>query len=136
MNNLYVSTTFIKDNQKIKIALDILKSAGIKNVELGSNHIYESNYNYIKKYNFNFLVHNYFPIPKENFVINIASFDKKIREKSLNQIKKSINFYKKIGAKIYTFHPGFIVDPIQANFSEKNYDFMWSNRTITGQCVG
>ena len=47
MNNLYVSTTFIKDNQKIKIALDILKSAGIKNVELGSNHIYESNYNYI-----------------------------------------------------------------------------------------
>ena len=73
MNNLYVSTTFIKDNQKIKIALDILKSAGIRNVELGSNHIYESNYNYIKKYNFNFLVHNYFPIPKENFVINIAS---------------------------------------------------------------
>ena len=67
MNNLYVSTTFIKNNQKIKIALDILKSAGIKNVELGSNHIYESNYDYIKKYNFNFLVHNYFPIPKENF---------------------------------------------------------------------
>ena len=128
MNNLYVSTTFIKDNQKIKIALDILKSASIKNVELGSNHIYESNYDYIKKYNFNFLVHNYFPIPKENFVINIASFDKKIREKSLNQIKKSINFYKKIGAKIYTFHPGFIVDPIKANFSEKNYDFIWPNR--------
>ena len=46
----------------------------------------------------------------------------------LNQIKKSINFYKKIGAKIYTFHPGFIVDPIKANFSEKNYDFIWTNR--------
>ena len=130
MNNLYVSTTFIKNNQKIKIALDILKSVGIKNVELGSNHIYESNYDYIKKYNFNFLVHNYFPIPKKDFVINIASLDKKIREKSLNQIKKSINFHKKIGAKIYTFHPGFIADPIKANFSKKNYDFIWANRKL------
>ena len=124
MNNLYVSTTFIEDNQRIKVALDILKSAGIKNVELGSNHIYESNYNYIKKYNFNFLLHNYFPTPKKGFVINIASFNKKIREKSLNQIKKSIIFYKKIGAKIYTFHPGFISDPINSNSSKKNYDFI------------
>ena len=55
MSKIYVSTTFIENGQKIKIALDTLKSSGIKNVELGSNHIYESNYNYIKKYNFNFL---------------------------------------------------------------------------------
>ena len=55
MNNLYVSTTFIKDGKKIKMALDILKSAGVENVEIGSSHAYEPNYNYIKNYNF-FLV--------------------------------------------------------------------------------
>tara|TARA_Y100000590_G_scaffold451425_1_gene592793 strand:- start:40 stop:888 length:849 start_codon:yes stop_codon:yes gene_type:complete len=130
MNNLYVSTTFIKDGEKIKTALDILKFAGVKNVELGSNHSYETNYNYIKNYKFNFLIHNYFPTPKHDFVINIASTNKKIRERSKKQIKKSIKFYKKIKAKIYTFHPGFISDPISANKNKKNYDFLWNKKNL------
>ena len=128
MNNIYISTTFIKDGKKIKVALDILKTAGITNVELGSNHIHEKNYDYIKKYNFNYLLHNYFPTPKKSLIINIASIDKNIRDKSINQIKKSINFYKKINAKVYTFHPGFIYDPIKQNHSKKNYDFIWSKK--------
>ena len=130
MNNLYVSTTFIKDGKKIKMALDILKSAGVENVEIGSSHAYESNYNYIKNYKFNFLIHNYFPVPKKDFVINIASLSKKIRERSINQIKRSIEFYKKINAKIYTFHPGFIGDPLRANRNKKNYDFIWKKKKI------
>ena len=133
MNNLYVSTTFIKDGKKIKKALDILKSAGVENVEIGSNHAYESNYNYIKNYKFNFLIHNYFPVPKKDFVINIASLSKKIRERSINQIKRSIEFYKKINAKIYTFHPGFIGDPLRANRNKKNYDFLWKKKNIKDQ---
>ena len=133
MNNLYVSTTFIKDGKKIKMALDILKSAGVENVEIGSNHAYESNYNYIKNYKFNFLIHNYFPVPKKDFVINIASLSKKIRERSINQIKRSIEFYKKINAKIYTFHPGFIGDPLRANRNKKNYDFLWKKKNIKDQ---
>ena len=133
MNNLYVSTTFIKDGKKIKMALDILKSAGVENVEIGSSHAYESNYNYIKNYKFNFLIHNYFPVPKKDFVINIASLSKKIRERSINQIKRSIEFYKKINAKIYTFHPGFIGDPLRANRNKKNYDFIWKKKNIKDQ---
>ena len=133
MNNLYVSTTFIKDGKKIKMALDILKFAGVENVEIGSNHAYESNYNYIKNYKFNFLIHNYFPVPKKDFVINIASLSKKIRERSINQIKRSIEFYKKINAKIYTFHPGFIGDPLRANRNKKNYDFLWKKKNIKDQ---
>ena len=128
MSKVYVSTTFIKNGKKIKSALDKLKSAGIKNVELGSNHIYEKNFNYIKKYNFYFLIHNYFPTPKKDFIINIASLNKKIRNRSLSQIKRSINFYKKIGAKIYTFHPGFIYHPISISNSKNNYDFIWKNK--------
>ena len=133
MNNLCVSTTFIKDSKKIKVALDILRSEGIQNVELGSNHTYEPNYNYIKKYKFNFLIHNYFPVPRRDFVINIASLNKKIRERSINQVKKSIKFYKAINAKIYTFHPGFIEDPYRANKNKKNYDFLWGKKSKKNQ---
>ena len=131
MNKIYVSTTFIENGQKIKIALDMLKSSGIKNVELGSNHIYEKNFNYIKNYKFNFLVHNYFPTPKKDFVINIASLNKSIRNRSLHQIKRSIEFYKKIGAKVYTFHPGFIYEPAGASNSKNNYDFIWKNKKVS-----
>ena len=99
MSKVYVSTTFIENGKKIKSALDMLKLEGIKNVELGSNHIYEKNFNYVKKYNFNFLIHNYFPTPKKDFIINIASSNKSIRNRSLSQIKRSINFHKKNRSK-------------------------------------
>ncbi len=128
MNNLYVSTTFIKYGKKIKIALDILKSAGVENVEIGSNHAYESNYNYIKNYKFNYLIHNYFPVPKKDFVINIASLDSHIRNLSLKHIKKAIIFCRDTDAKLYTFHPGFVVDPVTTGKSKKNYDFIWRNK--------
>ena len=63
-NNIFVSTTFIKNGNKISKAIDLKKNK-IFNIELGSNHLYEKNYNYIKKNKkFNFLTHNYFPIQK------------------------------------------------------------------------
>ena len=130
MKNIFVSTTFAQDNSKISNVLPLCKKENISMVELGSNHVYEKNFKkIIKKYNFNFIVHNYFPIPKNSFVINIASQNKKIRNLSINHIKKAILFCKSINSKLYTFHPGFISDPISANNSKKNYDFIWSNKT-------
>ena len=71
INTIYLSTTFAKDNSKISDVLRICKQANITNIELGSNHVYENNFKkIIKKYNFNFIIHNYFPIPKKNFVVN------------------------------------------------------------------
>ena len=54
--NIFVSTTFAKDNSKISEVLNICKKENIYNVELGSNHIYEKNIKkIIQKYNFCFL---------------------------------------------------------------------------------
>jgi endonuclease IV len=132
MNLIYLSTTFIKDNQKLSKSLNLIKKNKLTvNVELGSNHIYEKNYNYLKKYNFNFLTHNYFPPQKKEFVINIASNDNVTRKKSIFIIKKNIKFSKKIKSKLYTFHPGFLEDPIGKNQSKLNYDFVWSKKKIT-----
>lgn len=126
----FVSTTFSKDNLPIKDAVDKLYKNSISNIELGSNHCYEKNYNYLKKYKINYCVHNYFPIPKKKLIINIASQNKLLREKSLRHIKKSIKFSKKINARLYTFHPGFLTDPDGSNISNKNYDFLWNKKKL------
>ena len=41
MKNIFVSTTFAKDDSKISDVLAECKKENISNVELGSNHIYE-----------------------------------------------------------------------------------------------
>jgi len=123
---IYTSTTFLPNGNKISKAISQLINNKIYNIELGSNHIYEKNYNYLLNKNCNFLIHNYFPVPKKSFVINIASLDKKIRNKSLLQIKKSILFCKKSKAKLFTFHPGFLSDPDgEGSGLNKKYDFRW-----------
>ena len=127
---IYVSTTFAKDNSKVKNPIDKLLKINVKNIELGSNHCFEKDISYVKKYKLNYLVHNYFPVPKKQFVINIASLDKKIRKKSVNHIFKSINFSKSIKAKLYTFHPGFLTDPRGKNKNNINYDFQWDNKKL------
>lgn len=130
--NLSVSTTFTSDGNPLSDTLKICKEANIYSVELGSNHCYEESYDYLSDFPFQYLVHNYFPIPKESFVLNIASIDPNIRYRSIQHIKNSIRFCEKIGAKLYTFHPGFLTDPVGANLSKKNYDFQWDNNQING----
>jgi sugar phosphate isomerase/epimerase len=126
----FVSTTFEKDNLPIKSAIDKLYQNSIFNIELGSNHSYEKSYSYLRKYKVNFCVHNYFPIPKKNIVLNIASQNKQIRNRSVKHIKKAIKFSKTIEARLYTFHPGFLTDPDGSNISNKNYDFLWSKKKL------
>ncbi|MDC1177332.1 TIM barrel protein [Candidatus Pelagibacter sp.] len=126
----YVSTTFQKDNKSIFRAINLLSKNKIYNIELGSNHVWEKKLNFSKFKKYNFCVHNYFPVPKRNLVINIASQNKQIRKKSISQIKKSILFSKKINAKLYTFHPGFLTDPDGSNISNKNFDFLWNKEKL------
>ena len=129
--NLFISSTFEKDNKSFYDVLQSLLKNQIFNVEIGSNHCYEDNYDYIKDYkNFNFLVHNYFPVPKNDIVINIASQDDYIRKKSIKHIFSSIDFCKEIDSKLYTFHPGFLTDPSGSNLSSDNYDFQWKNSDL------
>ena len=56
-------------------------------------------------------IHNYFPVPKSKFVINLASSDKVILKKSIFQLKKSILLAKKLDNEYFSFHAGFRIDP-------------------------
>ena len=126
----YVSTTFIKDNESVFKAINMLKKKKIYNIELGSNHIWEKKIKLSKLKDFNLCVHNYFPVPKNKLFINIASQNNNIRRLSISQIKNSIKFSKKISSKLYTFHPGFLTDPDGSNLSKKNYDFLWNKKKL------
>jgi len=130
LTNLSVSTTFIPDGRLLKEALGLCKQSGIKSIEIGSNHCYEDNYEYLSNYDFQYLVHNYFPIPQKSFVLNIASFDDEIRAKSIKHIKQAIDFCNKVNAKLYTFHPGFLTDPKGSNESNSNFDFQWDENQL------
>ena len=130
MKNLSISTTFLADGKSLINALKVCNSLDIKSVEIGSNHCFESNYDYIKDFPFDYLLHNYFPIPETSFVLNIASFDKDIRDKSFHHIIKAIDFCDDIGGNLYTFHPGFLTDPRGSNLSKRNYDFQWDENQI------
>lgn len=129
-SNIFVSTTFAKDNTKLSDVISECYNAGINNVELGSNHCYEKTYDFLNQFPLNYLIHNYFPIPKDSFVINIASFDSDIREKSLKHIFNAIDFCESINSKLYTFHPGFLTDPKGSNIVQDNYDFQWNDEKL------
>ncbi len=130
---IFLSTSFygLKDT-KFSEVIDLINKENfdIDGVELSSNHIYENNFEKILKTlnNKKIINHNYFP-PKKNsndFVVNLASSNKKIRLDSISFIKDSINFCSNNNINIYTIHPGFKSDPKPNIGLNNNYDFYFS----------
>ena len=112
---IYVSTSCSKKTN-IRESIQELVNLGIKNIELsGGTEHYESLeddlINLQIKYDLNFLLHNYFPPPKQHFVLNLASNNQAIQDTSLKHIKKAIMLSEKLSADKYAFHAGFFMDP-------------------------
>lgn len=54
-----------------------------------------------------FLVHNYFPQPREPFVLNLAAVDDGIRERSVAMASANLRLSARLGAPFYSVHAGF-----------------------------
>jgi len=63
-----------------------------------------------KKKEFSFLVHNYFSALKQPLVLNLASSDQQIREKSIQHCQKAIKLSSDLKAPFYSVHAGFLMD--------------------------
>lgn len=63
--------------------------------------------------------HNYFPPPKEEFVLNLASADEQIRERSVDHCKANIERCSKVRAPFYAAHAGFCYDPDPTMLGQK-----------------
>ena len=63
--------------------------------------------------------HNYFPAPKVPFVLNLASKDKLIRERSIEHCIHGLRMSKKSGAPFFSAHAGFCIDPNPADLGNQ-----------------
>ena len=59
----------------------------------------------------NLQLHNYFPPADPPFVFNLASTLKDVRERTIDSMLSAIELSAAIGARRYSFHAGFLVDP-------------------------
>ena len=104
---------------------------GIKSIELsGGKYVAQKKIiKFLKKRNdLNYSLHNYFPVPKKKFVINLASIEKTIFKKTFSNIKKSINISSKLNAKYFSFHGGFLFNPNIKDLGKKFAKVKLQNR--------
>jgi len=64
-------------------------------------------------------LHNYFPPSEYPFVFNLASMDKDIVKKSMAHAKRSIDLSSLVKSKYYSFHAGYLIDPIVDELGKK-----------------
>ena len=89
---------------------------GFKNIELSGGTIYYKNLvsdliELKEKYQLNYIIHNYFPPPKSDFVLNLASANEQIYTASIQHVKKAIELSYQLDVDIIGVHAGFLVDP-------------------------
>lgn len=120
---IYVSTACIK-KEKISDILQIYLDAGIQNIELSGGTSYypeieEDLKKYGEIYGLNYACHSYFPPPKQDFVVNLASCNDEIYERSLAHYEKCIELLKQIKCKTLSIHAGFYVEVTPQNIGKK-----------------
>jgi len=59
--------------------------------------------------------HNYFPAPEEPFVLNLASGNPHLRERSVRHCVRGVELSHQVGAPFFSVHAGFCVDPAPAD---------------------
>jgi len=111
---IYTSSACVK-HKKIKDSIQELVDNGSKNIELSGGTEYYNGFEddlleLKEKYDLSYICHNYFPPPKEHFVLNLASLNDEIYEKTFSHLVKAIELSKKLGAKKFGFHAGFFID--------------------------
>ena len=110
MPKVYLSTAAFSKESGFETAKNYFNN-GLTRVELSGGIYLENQIDKIKQLkNIEFNLHNYFPPPKEPFVINLATKNEKILKKSEDHIIRSIDHASYLGLKSYSFHAGFVVD--------------------------
>ena len=109
--NIYCSTGGFEDKPFYEVANSFLK-LGIKQVELSSGSLVAGVPEKLISLSreIDLMLHNYFPPPKNPFVLNLASKDVQICERTMEFFKYAIQLSASIGAKYYGVHAGFLTD--------------------------
>ncbi|MBO6516173.1 MAG: TIM barrel protein [Bacteroidia bacterium] len=56
-------------------------------------------------------IHNYFPAPEDPFVLNLASGNDEIRNRTIDHCMKAMDMTARAGTRYFSVHAGFCIDP-------------------------
>lgn len=109
---IYISTGGFRGITADEVS-KMLFEAGVKSIELSGGAYSESLLGNLQALTpkVQFQVHNYFPPPKDPFVLNLGSLDTFIGESSIAHVEKALQWCVALGADRYSFHAGFLLDP-------------------------
>lgn len=111
---IYISSSCVRSSA-IKDSIIKLVDYGFSAIEFsGGTRLYAEMENDIlslkTERNLNYLCHNYFPPPQQDFVLNIASLNEDIYKRSFDHVVNALKLSQKIGADKFAVHAGFLID--------------------------
>lgn len=116
--SVYVSTGAFQ-TRNIRELFQIAMDYDIRRIELSAGLSYASDtldtVREFAKKGFCFLIHNYFPAPEKEFVLNLASNDVNIVRQSVSMCKHAIDLAAELGIPFYSLHCGFTFDAAGMN---------------------
>ena len=133
---VFASTTFLGSaGSDLTDALATLATLQIDGIELGSTHPWREDPHPIISacWRGPLLVHNYFPPARSPFVMNLAARNADNRRRTIDHAKHSLAFAARVGAELYTVHPGFLAEAREAPTAARQYDFAFSDDKIDRQ---
>lgn len=109
---IFASTACLKGGVSLMEKLSTYRDAGLQAIELGMGvKVEEGDLSQLVEMNHQFLVHNYFPAPANSFILNLASDNPTIRQRSLDLARGAIALVRELNAPFYSIHAGFMTDP-------------------------
>lgn len=119
---IYVSSACLK-NRTIGETVKQLAEAGIRNIELSGGTAYYSCIeddliSLREKYGLKYVCHSYFPPPKEDFVVNLASCNDEIYEKSKKHYFNCIDMLRRLQIRVLSIHAGFLFETNPVNLGK------------------
>ncbi|MBI1811170.1 MAG: sugar phosphate isomerase/epimerase [Nitrospirae bacterium] len=101
-------------NTDIKSLCEYAEVNNIRSIELSANIPFISDKELVKTLEtytdrINFYIHNYFPAPKDSFVLNLAH--PATHERSLKHCLKAVDLCSSLGIAVYSIHAGMAINP-------------------------
>ena len=123
---IYVSSSCIKKNRIIEI-LEEYAANGITHIELsgGTNYYPEIEKDLIdlkQRHRLEYACHAYFPPPQEEFVVNLASCNDEIYERSIRHYEECISMLMRVKCNTLSVHAGFLMEITTDNIGKKICD--------------
>jgi sugar phosphate isomerase/epimerase len=110
VSTVYVSTSCFRTRDLGDILAECA-AYGVDALELGAIEGWDPSILESASYPSSYLVHNYFPPPPEPFVLNLASQDGALLERSRAHCRAALDLSERLGSPVYAAHAGYTADP-------------------------